>query len=498
MKTLPNRCRLIMLVIALTISPAHGADHASAMRQPVWAGRFYAADPSRLGQHIDRLTRKAQRTRIRIPAEKPLRAIVLPHAGYIYSGWTAAHAARVLSAHQFSKVVLLGPDHRLGIPSAAISDVTAYKTPLGPVRLHRDVAKLRLQTEVFDSLPANRDREHSLEVILPFLQRYLENFELVPVIIGQGNRRRIAQALEPLLDHDTLLVISSDLSHYLAYAEAIDRDRATIAEIVNRKPDTLINTTNRACGRVPLLILTEIAQRLNWQPLLLHYSNSGDTAGDRARVVGYASIAYFGDLSMNQPDNPNAKFSNDQGQVLVKLARNVIATTLGGNASGSVAEDLGSVLQDECFQLHCGTFVTLKLKGQLRGCIGNLTSSETVIAGVKRNAVNAAFHDPRFPPLTREEFDRTEIEVSVLTEPQPLTYRDAADLIAKLRPHVDGVIIRKKHASATFLPQVWEQLPEAEKFLSHLCLKAGLPSDDWRHSELEVLTYQVQYFEEHQ
>jgi AmmeMemoRadiSam system protein A len=214
--------------------------------------------------------------------------------------------------------------------------------------------------------------------------------------------------------------------------------------------------------------------------------------------VGYAAIAFFGDDSMNNQDHTNAQFSEDQGGLLVKLARKTIQDKLGCEGVKSGSEDLLSALDHDCFKLHCGTFVTLKIKGQLRGCIGNLTPTETVLEGVKRNAVNAAFHDPRFSPLSRDELDRTEIEVSILTKPRPLAYSDGQDLINKLRVNVDGVIIRKGHASATFLPQVWEQLPVPQDFLSHLCMKAGLPSDAWHGSDLEVLTYQVQYFEEHQ
>ena len=201
---------------------------------------------------------------------------------------------------------------------------------------------------------------------------------------------------------------------------------------------------------------------------------------------------------MENKENAGGQFSEAQGQVLVKLARKTIMDKLGADASGSAFEDLLSALEDERFTLHCGTFVTLKINGQLRGCIGSLTSTETVLEGVKRNAIQAAFHDPRFAPLSKEELGRTEIEVSILTEPQPLAFRDWQDLIKKLRVHVDGVIIRKGHAGATFLPQVWEQLPRPEEFLAHLCMKAGLPSQAWKNSELEVLTYQVQYFEENQ
>jgi AmmeMemoRadiSam system protein A len=190
------------------------------------------------------------------------------------------------------------------------------------------------------------------------------------------------------------------------------------------------------------------------------------------------------------------RFTEKQGQLLVKLARDTILRELAGKSTDTEADISALTFQDEKFQAHCGTFVTLKMQGQLRGCIGNLTPRLSVLEGVKRNAVNAAFYDPRFSSLTAAELDRTDIEVSILTEPLPLEYRDHQHLIQKLRVNVDGVIIRKGHASATFLPQVWEQLPRPENFLKHLCTKAGLPSDAWKSSELEVLTYQVQCFQE--
>jgi AmmeMemoRadiSam system protein B/AmmeMemoRadiSam system protein A len=498
MKTMSNPIFCLTLVLALLFLLAPQAVFAETVRKPVWAGLFYEDNPSELGQHIDQLTGKALKTRVQIPKNKRLRAIVMPHAGYVYSGWTAAHAARVLLAGQFSKVILLGPDHRMGFKSAAICDVAAYETPLGKINLHKDSAKLRLQPDLFRSLPVSQDQEHSLEVILPFLQRALDDFQLVPVMIGQGDMSRISNALDSIIDSDTLLVISSDLSHFLSYADAVARDRETIEEIINLKPVKLIETDNRACGKNPLLILTEIARRYHWQPLLLHYSNSGDTAGDRSRVVGYATLAFFEELSRENKENIGAQFTEAQGQVLAKLARKMIMNKLGVAAPGSVSEDLFSSLKDERFTLQCGTFVSLKINGQLRGCIGNLTSTETVLEGVKRNAIQAAFHDPRFAPLSKEELGRTEIEVSILSEPQPLVFRDWQDLIKKLRVRVDGVIIRKGPAGATFLPQVWEQLPKPEEFLAHLCMKAGLPSQAWKNSELEVLTYQVQYFEENQ
>ena len=184
-----------------------------------------------------------------------------------------------------------------------------------------------------------------------------------------------------------------------------------------------------------------------------------------------------------------------QGQALVRLARETLEKELG--ASRGADDDAMSDPEAEAiFKARQGVFVTLKIEGQLRGCIGSLTGHEPIWQGVLTHAVNAGFHDPRFPSLTAEELGRIRIEVSVLTEPRPLAYKDSSDLIARLKPHADGVILRLGHASATFLPQVWEQLPDPAAFLSNLCLKAGLAADSWRHTPLEVETYQVQHFEE--
>ncbi len=187
--------------------------------------------------------------------------------------------------------------------------------------------------------------------------------------------------------------------------------------------------------------------------------------------------------------------TDDQGKRLVHLARATIAARLGlSDAIGTVIPD--NELADPALQEQRGTFVTLKIKNQLRGCMGCLTPSETIIEGVRRNAINAAFNDPRFPALTALELEQAEIEVSILTEPRELEYADGSDLLKKLRPDIDGVIISKGMARATFLPQVWQQLPGTEEFLTHLCRKAGLSSDEWKKGAMSVSIYQVQYFHE--
>ena len=186
----------------------------------------------------------------------------------------------------------------------------------------------------------------------------------------------------------------------------------------------------------------------------------------------------------------------EQGAALVNLARQTLASHFGRAISRGDAESLESMLEDSALQARCGTFVTLTIDNQLRGCIGNLSASMPIVTGIRDNALNAAFHDPRFSPLSDKELDLVRIEISVLTEAVKLEYRGADDLLAKLRPGIDGVILKKGFASATFLPQVWDQLPKPEQFLTHLCMKAGLPATKWRDGDLEIKVYQVQFFEE--
>lgn len=183
-----------------------------------------------------------------------------------------------------------------------------------------------------------------------------------------------------------------------------------------------------------------------------------------------------------------------KGRMLLYLARNEIASKLGAAGEESPAPE--EMLKDEAFDARRGTFVTLTKNNRLRGCIGNLLPENSIREGVRENAVNAAFNDPRFPPVNREELDSLHLEISILTEPAELEYNGADDLLSQLTPGADGVIIRKGGHSSTFLPQVWEQLPDKETFLGHLCLKAGLAADEWKKGDLQVYTYRCQYFRE--
>ncbi len=478
------------LVLVLVAGPVHAAD----IRKPVYAGKFYPEKAEELTAQIDRLTLTAQKTQIQLPVNRPLKALIMPHAGYIYSGLTAAHAYLALKDRRFKKIIIIGPDHRVGFTGCAVSDVRGYETPLGTVLLHPDAAALRREhPELFHSEKMSDLTEHAIEVELPFLQRWLSGFEIIPIVTGSVDPMRCAEAIDAILDEETLLVVSSDLSHYLPYAEAMKKDSLTIQAILNLDAEALSESSNSACGAAGIEVLIHLARSHHWQPILIHRSNSGDTAGPRQSVVGYTTIAFYGDSPMNDSQH-SSSLTQEQGEVLLKLARKTIAKKLGMDAENTQEPDPQGF--KEIFQARRGTFVTLKINDQLRGCIGNLNPDKTILQGVTDNAINAAFHDPRFPRLDQSELEKVTIEVSLLTEPQPLEFKDPEDLLAKLRPDIDGVIIRKGFHSATFLPQVWEQLPDKKTFLSHLCMKAGLPADAWQSPGLKVMTYQVQYFEE--
>ncbi len=284
------------LIIFLQFFCSVSVVNAVEIRKPVWAGKFYPESPAELMETINRLSLEAEKTVIAQPTGRKLKAVVMPHAGYVYSGWTAAHACVILKGKQFKRVILMGPDHRIGFSNAAISAVDEYQTPLGIVSLHEDAAKLRAGSALFQAVPASDQLEHCLEVVLPFLQYSLKKFSFVPVVMGgRGDFQKIGSHIEDLLDNETLIVVSSDLSHYLPYNQAKIRDKETINMILNLEDEKLLVRENAACGVIPICSVIRFANRFNWKPELIHYSNSGDTSGEKERVVGYAAIAFYGD-----------------------------------------------------------------------------------------------------------------------------------------------------------------------------------------------------------
>ncbi|MFA4968344.1 MAG: AmmeMemoRadiSam system protein B [Sulfuritalea sp.] len=450
---------------------------ATSIRPPAVAGMFYPGDVATLQDELATCLAVSPAPTSEPAAPGLLKAVIVPHAGYVYSGGTAGHAYALLAplARRIKRVVLLGPCHRVSVRGLAAPTVQAFATPLGSIPLDRAALDaLADLPQVVASDDAHAE-EHSLEVQLPFLQTVLGQFELVPLAVGHASAGEVAQVLDRLWGGpETLIVISSDLSHFHSYREAQAIDGATAEHILALDQ---LTSFDQACGALPINGLLALARKRGLRIERVAQCNSGDTAGDKSRVVGYASFALY---------EPEA-VASDLGPALLVRARNAIAAKLKQPVQAEPAHP--------ALSQPGATFVTLTQKGQLRGCIGSLQAHRALDQDVRANAVAAAFSDPRFPPLTLAELPHTRVEVSLLTVPQPMKFSDEADAIRQLRPHVDGVIFIAGQRRGTFLPQVWEQLPDPRQFLAHLKQKAGLPANYWS-SEVELQRYEVQKWKE--
>jgi AmmeMemoRadiSam system protein B/AmmeMemoRadiSam system protein A len=466
----------------------------ASVRPAAVAGSFYPASRDALLAQLDGLLQEAAAPVPQNAAATPTpKAIIAPHAGYVYSGPTAARIyARLARARDtIRRVVLLGPVHRVPVKGLAMPSVDAFATPLGTVPLDTAaLAGLRDLPQIVVSDPAHA-LEHSLEVHLPFLQRILGRFTLIPLAVGDASPEDVAVVLERVWGGDeTLIVVSSDLSHYQPYARAVATDRATVDTILALKQGV---THRQACGGTPVNALTLVAKRHGLAPELVDLRNSGDTAGDRVRVVGYASIAFVAGTSDPAESGtrttaaPAASGQDPRGPVLLAHARAAIERALG--------MDTAIPPEPDWLAAQGATFVTLTQRGHLRGCIGSLAAYRPLGADVRENAVSAALRDPRFPCLSRDELAITTVEVSLLTAPAPFPIADEADAIARLRPGIDGVILEHGSHRATFLPQVWESLPDPRLFLAELKRKAGLPPA-FRDPGLRLATYQAEKWKE--
>lgn len=451
------------------------------VRPPAVAGSFYPASSTVLEQTVEGFLSSAGTPNQKSGTPK---ALIVPHAGYVYSGKTAARAFALLAsvAATIKRVVLLGPTHRVAVNGLALPSSQYFETPLGKIEIdQRAVASLKAMPQVVVSDEAHA-LEHSLEVQLPFLQEVLGDFKLVPLAVGNVEIQEVVEVLNALWGGpETLLVISSDLSHFHSYQQAKQIDSHTVETILAGK---LLHSFEQACGALPVNGLLIAAKAHGLQCRLIDVCNSGDTAGDRSRVVGYASFSFTAPDGQPQPavGHEEDGLTSEQGNALPTIARAHIGAALG--------------LPNHHIQLEPwleqpgAVFVTLKKRGVLRGCIGSLQSHRSLSEDLKSNALGAAFRDPRFPAVTVEELDELQIEVSVIGPSMPITFNSEADALNQMTPGSDGVILQYGRHRGTFLPQVWEQLPKRREFMAHLKMKAGLPVDFWA-ADIELSRYQV-------
>jgi len=459
----------------------------------------YGTSYHSLRKAVDRLLAAAKPDPVR-----NLKALICPHAGYAYSGPTAAEGYKLIAGGDWRTVIVLAPSHYARFRGASVVGAGTFRTPLGEVPVAALATRLAQTPPFLLEAPCAVQRpgwsaqssrpmpargqdtphtwEHSDEVHVPFLQRAVKDFELVTVILGDVDPAAVARGLAPHLDARTLVVASSDLSHYHPYEQAKALDTRCLKTVCSLDLEGMRD--QEACGQAPILTLMHLARQNGWKAKLMDYRNSGDTGGDKSGVVGYAAIAFTGEAA--------AEYSREDRRRLLELARQTVhEVVLHGRAPAVSADQFPARLREPK-----GTFVTLTKQGALRGCIGNLQAQGPLYASIIDNARSAATRDYRFPRVQPDELDELAFEISVLTEPQPLPFSSPEDLLARLQPHRDGVILRIGSASATYLPQVWDQIPDRTRFLSSLAQKAGCGAEDWRKPGTRVLVYQVEAFHE--
>ena len=463
-------------------------------RKPSVAGQFYPDDPKQLKTAVETYLGIAEPRKV-----QKVRALISPHAGYVFSGRVAASAFNQLEEdRQYENVFILASSHHYQFEKASVYCDGNFEMPYGEEKVNCEIGRKLVSDfpDVFTNEIAPHTNEHAIEVQLPFLHYKLKNeFQIVPIVIAASKPEtcsRIAEALKPYFTENNLFVVSTDFSHYPNYQAAKQVDTATKDAITSNNPQILIDTLieNRKkripnlltslCGWtsvLTLLHLTRSDSSLHYQAI--DYRNSGDERnyGDRREVVGYWAIVACQQADLNQ--NDEFYLTNEDKKTLLAVARNSIKSLFG--------HDVNEIDLSRCsaaIYSHCGAFVTLHKHGQLRGCIGMIESENPLIHTIRQMAVSAAIHDYRFPPVAEHELEQIEIEISVLS---PLKKIDDISQIV-LGKH--GIYLRKGSASGVFLPQVADETGwNLEQFLGHCARdKAGIGWDGWRQSDIYIFS----------
>jgi len=483
---------------------------AGEVRKAAAAGSFYTDDPQALAAQVDALLAEAE---VATGHPRPI-ALIVPHAGYLFSGHVAAQAYKQIEGVDYEAIVVVGNNHydphfrRISVWAEG-----AFETPLGYARVDEELAAELLAADERILFDRNvHRREHSVEVQLPFLQRiYGDRLRFVPVIVGAPdpeNCRVLAEALARVLSgRRALIIASSDLSHYPAYDDAVSSDRAILQAIVTMDPERFIgvreemmgrsipNLATCACGEGPVLTAMMAAKALGAnRAAVLRYANSGDTPfGERSKVVGYGAVMFWrgeeGAVQSKLPEAhellPIAPLSVEDREALLELARATLERYLTLGDAPIVHPVEAGLWQKRA------AFVTLEKEGELRGCIGELVGRRPLYLSVQWAALSAAVADPRFPPLTAEELPQIEIEISALTPLQEV--RD----VNEIEVGVHGLLIVKGKHQGVLLPQVpVEEGWDREQFLCGVCRKAGLPEDAWQEEDAHLYTFTAEVFRE--
>ena len=469
-------------------------------RKPAVAGQFYPDDPAELRKMIRGYFNRIAPTQ----NTGSTMAVISPHAGYVFSGEVAAKAFNQLDPQkEYSTVFIIGSSHRSAFGGGSVYTSGNYITPLGTVPVDLELARtLALSNKHLSFDPQYQRNEHSIEVQIPFLQEVLKKpFKILPILLGTQDPvicKSIANSLKPYFTPENVFVISTDFSHYPAYEDAIRIDRMLAEAIVANDPEKFIkaergclneSVSNLATGCcswpavLTLMYMTEKEPGVEYK--LIAYQNSGDSRyGEKDGVVGYNALSVVNKTRQDESFNLTGQERSD----LLSIARNTIVSYLRSEQIPAVEQDrLSPGLKQKA-----GAFVTLKKKGELRGCIGHFEADNPLYKTVQQMAVSSATQDYRFSPVSLEEMDQIEVEISVLTPMKKISS------ISEIRLGRDGIYIRKGNRSGTFLPQVATETGwSLGEYLGHCARdKAGIGWEGWKDRDAEIFIYQALVFHE--
>jgi MEMO1 family protein len=490
---------LIALMVFTPLKHVSAGD-TQKVRAAAVAGSFYPSDPKILSAMIDDLLARVAGS----PVSDQILAAVAPHAGYEYSGPVAAHTFAQLKGRKYARVVVIAPSHRADFRFTSIYNGDAYATPLGNVPVDKafahELAKMsstiQLSGEGHD--PTAEGGEHSIEVELPWLQKVLGNFELVPIVMGDQSyesSRALGVALAKLIKSEgkeggTLVLASSDLSHFHPYEDAVKIDHKTLDAMHSWDYFSMSrNFQSRvweACGGAPIVATMIYAERMGaTQARTLKYENSGDITGDYFSVVGYSADVFVKTPAGTATETPFS-LSEQEKRELLALARKSVESVV---QKGELYEPPASA--SPALNQERGAFVTLTESGALRGCIGYTSAVKPLYMTVRDTATHAALHDPRFQPVSASELPQLEYEISVLSPLRRVT--DTQQI--QIGQH--GLLMKNGDSEGLLLPQVpveqqWDRLT----FLEQTCRKAGMPADCWKDENTDIFAFTAVVFHE--
>ncbi len=426
------------------------------IKSPSVAGTFYPADKEELNSIISNFKQN-----LKTECKYSSRAVIVPHAGLVYSGQLAFDTLSILDKN-IKTLFIFAPTHRVGFPGLCLSSYDEWETPLGNIEINQEINQELNENFFLDYFDEAFAEEHAIEIQLPLIQSIFNNINIVPILVGQAD---INSVLEIIMNYwnnkDIGFVISSDLSHFLEDKDARKIDLIT-AEMIESGNISQFSY-KQACGAIGVCALTAFASSQKYSLIRNGLINSSIATGDKSRVVGYGGwFLYEGEV--------NEYLKKYYSEEIKSLCKEAIVSKLEDRIINNI--DLPSVFEEK---MAC--FVTLEKQNNLRGCIGSIIAHQSLKEDLIHNARAAAFNDPRFNPLDMSEIEYLSIAISLLSAPSKMNFKNEEDLLNQIVPFKDGIIIKDKGYQAVYLPSVWDQLPDKKQFLNSLKLKAGMSAD---------------------